>query len=118
MKTTNPGFVHDISNLERLRAGINDDESQSLRAAAQQFEAIFTQMLFKSMRQANEVFESDLMSSSNSKFFEQMHDEQMASELSSTGSLGLADLIVSQLGGGKKMLRVLFRLQSRTFAKR
>ncbi|MGF1714643.1 flagellar assembly peptidoglycan hydrolase FlgJ [Photobacterium chitinilyticum] len=99
MKTTNPGFVHDISNLERLRAGINDDESQSLRAAAQQFEAIFTQMLFKSMRQANEVFESDLMSSSNSKFFEQMHDEQMASELSSTGSLGLADLIVSQLGG-------------------
>lgn len=56
-------------------------------------------MLFKSMRQANEVFESDLMSSSNSKFFEQMHDEQMASELSSTGSLGLADLIVSQLGG-------------------
>lgn len=99
MKTTNPGFIHDISNLDRLRAGINDDEGQSLRAAAQQFEAIFTQMLFKSMRQANEAFESDLMSSSNSKFFEQMHDEQMASELSSTGSLGLADLIVSQLGG-------------------
>ena len=99
MKTTSPGLIHDISNLDRLRAGIGEDENQSLRAAAQQFEAIFTQMLFKSMRQANEAFESDLMSSSNTKFFEQMHDEQMASELSSTESLGLADLIVSQLGG-------------------
>ncbi|UXI00596.1 flagellar assembly peptidoglycan hydrolase FlgJ [Photobacterium sp. TY1-4] len=99
MKTTEPGFIHDISNLERLRAGINNDESASLRGAAQQFEALFTQMLFKSMRQANEAFESDLMSSNNTKFFEQMRDEQMASELSTTGSLGLADLIVSQLGG-------------------
>ncbi|WP_299016105.1 flagellar assembly peptidoglycan hydrolase FlgJ [uncultured Photobacterium sp.] len=99
MKTTDPGFIHDISNLERLRSGIKEDEGASLRAAAEQFEAIFTQMLFKSMREANEAFESDLMSSSNTKFFEQMHDEQMASELSSTGSLGLADLIVSQLGG-------------------
>ncbi|MGF1758331.1 flagellar assembly peptidoglycan hydrolase FlgJ [Photobacterium sagamiensis] len=99
MKTPDIGFVHDISNLERLRAGINGDEAGSLRAAAEQFESIFTQMLFKSMRQANEAFESDLMSSSNTKFFEQMHDEQMASELSSTGSLGLADMIVAQLGG-------------------
>ncbi|ELR65127.1 Flagellar protein FlgJ [Photobacterium marinum] len=99
MKTTDPGFIHDISNLERLRAGIKEDEGASLKAAAQQFEAIFTQMLFKSMREANEAFESDLMSSSNTKFFEQMHDEQMASELSATGSLGLADLIVEQLGG-------------------
>ncbi|PSW07610.1 flagellar assembly peptidoglycan hydrolase FlgJ [Photobacterium lipolyticum] len=99
MKNIDTGFVHDISNLERLRAGINGDEAGSLRAAAEQFESIFTQMLFKSMRQANEAFESDLMSSQNTKFFEQMHDEQMASELSSTGSLGLADMIVAQLGG-------------------
>ncbi|GAL06878.1 flagellar protein FlgJ [Photobacterium aphoticum] len=100
MKTTSPGFIHDMANLDRLRAGIGDDQGESLKAAAEQFEAIFTQMLFKSMRQANEAFESDLISSSNSKFFEQMHDEQMASELSTTGSLGLADLIVEQLGGG------------------
>ena len=99
IKNVDAGFVHDLSSLDRLRAGIKDDEQGSLRAAAVQFESIFTQMLFKSMRQANEAFESDLMSSTNTKFFEQMHDEQMASELSSTGSLGLADLIVNQLGG-------------------
>ncbi len=102
IKNVDAGFVHDLSSLDRLRAGIKDDEQGSLRAAAVQFESIFTQMLFKSMRQANEAFESDLMSSSNTKFFEQMHDEQMASELSSTGSLGLADLIVNQLGGDQE----------------
>lgn len=99
MKTPDIGLVYDVANLDRLRAGIGDDEQGSLRAAAQQFESIFTQMLFKSMRKANEAFESDLMSSNNSKFFEEMHDEQMASELSRTGSLGLADMIVAQLGG-------------------
>lgn len=98
MKPTDPGFVNDLANLDRLRAGIKGKgDKESLRAAAEQFEALFTQMLFKSMRQANEAFESDLMSSSNTKFFEEMRDEQMSSELSARGSLGLADLIVEQL---------------------
>ncbi|WP_318480952.1 flagellar assembly peptidoglycan hydrolase FlgJ [Photobacterium leiognathi] len=99
MKQVDPGFIHDISNLDRLRAGIGEDSKGSLRQAANQFEAIFTQMLFKSMRDANTAFESDLMSSNNSKFYQQMHDEQMSSQLSTQGSLGLADMIVKQLGG-------------------
>lgn len=99
MKQIEPGFIHDISNLDRLRAGIGKDAKGSLREAANQFEAIFTQMMFKSMRDANSAFESDLMSSNNSKFYQQMHDEQLSSQLSSTGSLGLADMIVKQLGG-------------------
>ncbi|KDM93038.1 flagellar assembly peptidoglycan hydrolase FlgJ [Photobacterium galatheae] len=98
MKSTDPGFINDLANLDRLRAGIKGKgDKENLRAAAEQFEALFTQMLFKSMRQANEVFESDLMSSSNTKFFEEMRDQQMSSELSARGSLGLADLIVEQL---------------------
>nr|WP_086941125.1 flagellar assembly peptidoglycan hydrolase FlgJ [Thaumasiovibrio occultus] len=91
------GFIHDLNSLERLRAGVKTDEKGALREAAVQFEAIFTNMLFKSMRDANEAFESDLTSSNKTDFFQTMHDEQMASELSSTGSLGLADMIVEQL---------------------
>ncbi|MDO6705207.1 flagellar assembly peptidoglycan hydrolase FlgJ [Photobacterium sp. 1_MG-2023] len=103
MKPTDPGFINDLSNLDRLRAGIKGKgDKENLRAAAEQFEAIFTQMLFKSMRQANEVFDSDLMSSSNTKFFEEMRDQQMSSELSTRGSLGLADLIVEQLSAMDK----------------
>ncbi len=96
-----PGFIHDLSSLDRLRAGVNTDEESSLRSAATQFEAIFTNMLFKSMRDANAAFESDLTDGRQRQFFEQMHDEQMSSELSATGSLGLADLIVEQLSAGQ-----------------
>ncbi len=96
------GFIHDISSLDKLRqqavAGDKEGEQAALKAAAKQFESIFTSMLFKSMRDANAGFESGLMSSQNEQFYRQMHDEQMASELSSSGSLGLADMIVAQLG--------------------
>lgn len=95
------GFIHDISQLDKLRqqAASSENADDALRAAAEQFEAIFTQMLFKSMRQANEAFESDLVDNRTSKFFQQMADEQLSSTLSQQGSLGLADLIVQQFKG-------------------
>lgn len=98
------GFIHDIAGLDKLRQnavnGEDGDQKEALRAAAKQFESIFTTMLFKSMRNANASFESDLMKSQNQDFYRQMLDEQMASELSSSGSLGLADMIVAQLSSG------------------
>ncbi len=98
------GFIHDIASLDKLRQnainGDSRDEKAALKAAAKQFESIFTSMLFKSMRDANATFESDLMKSQNQDFYRQMLDEQMASELSASGSLGLADMIVAQLGAG------------------
>ena len=78
-----------------------DSKKAALQEAAQQFEAIFMQMLLKSMRKAEEVLESDSpFNSQSTKFYRDMHDQQMAVELSSNGSLGLTDLIVRQLGGG------------------
>ncbi|MFY2509361.1 flagellar assembly peptidoglycan hydrolase FlgJ [Vibrio pectenicida] len=98
------GFIHDIANLDKLRRqavdGDESSEKEALSAAAKQFESIFTSMLFKSMRDANSTFESGLMDSKNQQFYRQMMDEQMASELSATGSLGLADMIVAQLSSG------------------
>lgn len=98
------GFIHDIAGLDKLRQkAVDGDESSekaALTAAAKQFEAIFTSMLFKSMRDANSTFESGLMDSQNQQFYRQMMDEQMSSELSSSGSLGLADMIVAQLTSG------------------
>ncbi|MUL18371.1 flagellar assembly peptidoglycan hydrolase FlgJ [Aliivibrio fischeri] len=99
---TDVGFIHDVGGLDKLRksavSGDQDSQDKALRAAAEQFESIFTQMLFKSMRNANDSFKSDMMSSDNQQFFEQMRDDQMATELSKKGSLGLADMIVAQLG--------------------
>ncbi|GLQ71407.1 flagellar assembly peptidoglycan hydrolase FlgJ [Vibrio sp. vnigr-6D03] len=99
------GFIHDIASLDKLRqgavgAGTDEEKQAALKTAAKQFESIFTSMLFKSMRDANTTFESDLMKSQNQDFYRQMLDEQMASEMSDSGSLGLADMIVAQLSAG------------------
>ncbi len=95
-------LANDIQGLDRLRQqGFEQDRGKALDEAARQFESLFTQQLFKSMRDANKVFESDSpMNSRYTQFYQDMHDQQMSSELSRQGSLGLADLIVRQLGGG------------------
>ncbi len=99
------GFIHDIGSLDRLRQqAVNGEEGsgkEALTAAAKQFESIFTSMLFKSMRDANSSFKSDMLNSQNEQFYRQMQDDQMASELSASGSLGLADMIVAQLSAGQ-----------------
>jgi len=76
---------------------ITNDQA-ALREAAQHFESIFMNQLLSSMRQANEIFaEGNPLNTQYTKFYQDMQDQQMASELSSQGSLGLADLIVQQL---------------------
>jgi len=104
----------DLGNLNTLRSDAlksgdasTDASKEALKKAATQFEAIFTQMLLKGMRKANEAFEDkdSPFNSSSVKFFEDMHDQQLSSELSSNGALGLADLIVQQLSpDGKKFM--------------
>lgn len=100
-KPNDVGFIHDIASLDTLRKqavkGDKQSEQDALRAAARQFESIFTTMMLKSMRDANASFKSDMFNSQNEDFYRQMLDEQMTSELSSSGSLGLADMIVAQL---------------------
>lgn len=90
--------LNDIRQQSRSTDG--EAKKEALTEAAQQFEAIFMKMLLSSMRKAQEVLESDSpFNSQSTKFYRDMHDQQMAVELSSNGSLGLTDLIVRQLGG-------------------
>ncbi|GAA0815477.1 flagellar assembly peptidoglycan hydrolase FlgJ [Colwellia asteriadis] len=85
---------------QQSREGSEEAKDGALKEAAQQFEAIFMKMLLSSMRKAQDVLESDSpFNSQSTKFYRDMHDQQMAVELSSNGSLGLTDLIVRQLGG-------------------
>lgn len=89
---------HDLSSLQQIRSASRKDEPGALRQAAEQFEAIFFNMLLKSMRQANAAFEAEgLMNSQTTEFYRDMHDNQLASDLSQKGALGLADLLVQQL---------------------
>jgi len=103
-QTVNAQNYLDLGGLNSIRQQSNADDKASkeaaLQTAAKQFEGIFMQMLMKSMRKAQDVLESDSpFNSESSKFYRDMHDQQLSLELSSNGSLGLAELIVRQLGG-------------------
>jgi len=88
----------DLNSLQKIKSEGNKDVA--LQKVAKQFESMFVSMLFKGMRQANAVFEKGNMGHSNAeKMYRDMHDQQLALELSTNGSLGLTDLIVRQLGG-------------------
>lgn len=95
----NMGMVQDIKNLDRLRqlSQSKDGQAAALQSAARQFESIFTQTLFKGMRQANQVLTQDNpMSSSYTQFYEGMLDEQRVSDMASKGGMGLADMVIKQ----------------------
>ncbi len=94
----------DVNGLNSIRqdakSGDKASKEAALDQAAKQFESIFMQMLMKSMRKAQDVLASDSpFNSESTKFYRDMHDQQMSLEMSNNGSLGLSELIVRQLGG-------------------
>ncbi|KHE14893.1 flagellar assembly peptidoglycan hydrolase FlgJ [Aeromonas hydrophila] len=96
----NLGMVQDIQNLDRLRqlSQSKEGKADALMAASRQFESIFTQTLFQSMRQANQVLTQDSpFNSSYTQFYEGMLDEQRVADMSSKGGIGLAAMVAKQL---------------------
>jgi flagellar protein FlgJ len=93
----------DFQGLSQLRAeaGSGKNDQATLRKVAGQFEALFIQMMLKSMRDAN--LGEGLMDSEHVKTYQSMFDQQIALDLSKGGSLGLADMMVRQLSRGGKM---------------
>lgn len=97
-KTNVNSNVMDIHNLDSLRKRALGNDKDALKEVAQQFESLFTNMLMKSMREANAVFETDSpLNNRYTQFYRGMQDQQFASDISQSGSLGLADVIVQQL---------------------
>ncbi len=89
-------FALDVQGMQSLQRLGRQDPEAGLRAAAEQFEAIFLQMMLKSMREATP--RSDLFDSSQTRFYESLMDQQWAQHLSGRG-FGLADQLVAQLEG-------------------
>ena len=88
----------DLSSLDKIRQQGQVDEMGAVKKAAQEFEAFFMNMMLKSMRQASDVIGSDSpFSSQQEKMYTGMLDEQMSVNLSQSGHLRIADLMVSQL---------------------
>lgn len=86
----------DGRSLDGLRNAAAQDPKSAMRQAAVQFEAIFMQMVMKSMRDATE--KSGLMGSASVDTFTGMLDTQMTQKWSGRAG-GLADMIERQLSG-------------------
>lgn len=89
----------DIQGLDALRQGAKKGERAALEETAKQFEAIFVNMMLKSMRAAEDVLadEKSPFNSQQVKFYRGMHDQQLASDIATNGNIGLAEAIVRQL---------------------
>ncbi len=87
----------DVQSAQDLRTQFAKNPQQGLKAAAQQFETLFLQMVMKSMRDT--VPQDGLLNSDQSRFYTGMLDQQMAQNLSTSGKgIGFAKLIEQQLG--------------------
>ena len=84
----------DARNLAALKQQAKAAPGESLRAAAGQFEALFMQMLLKSMRDA--LPQDGPFASETTRTYTAMFDQQVAQELAKKG-VGIADLLVRQL---------------------
>lgn len=87
-----PNALADLKRLSR-----DDNSPAALRATAKQFEALFLQMVLKSMRDA--VPSEGMLDSDQTRLFQAMQDQQTAMNMAQGRGTGLADVIYRQLGG-------------------
>ena len=96
----------DAKGLGDLKQAAQAGSPAALKSAATQFEAMFINMMMKSMRDATP--QDGLMDSQQSKMFTGMLDQQMSQNLAKRG-IGLADMLVRQMSaqaGNAKALAI------------
>jgi peptidoglycan hydrolase FlgJ len=87
-------FALDVQGFDAMRAQANANPQQGLKAAAKQFDAVFTQMMLKSMRDATPS--DGPFDSNDSKTFTSMLDQQLSQNMGAKG-IGVADMMLKQL---------------------
>lgn len=101
----------DFQGLGELKGRAARDGKSALRETAQQFEAMFLQMMMKSMRES--VEKSDLTQSEHADMFEGMFDREVSLAMARRNSLGLADMLVQAQTRQMSAMSTAEALQSR-----
>ena len=92
---TQSAFFADTSGMAQLRLGAQRHDDQAARETAQQFEALFIQLMLKSMRDAG--IKSERFNSNQMQSYMELYDRQLALDMARQGGIGLADRIVEQM---------------------
>lgn len=88
-------FALDVQGVSDLRRTVRSSPEEGLKQVSRQFEAMFMNMILKSMREATPS--SGLIDGQNEKVYRSMLDQQLSQNLSGRG-LGLAEAMLTQLG--------------------
>ncbi|PKO46982.1 MAG: flagellar assembly peptidoglycan hydrolase FlgJ [Betaproteobacteria bacterium HGW-Betaproteobacteria-22] len=91
------GVAFDSNSLNQLKQAAREQSPEAIKGVAKQFEAIFMNMMLKSMREAtpqDSMFDND-----QTRTFTSMLDQQLTNNLAAKG-LGLADVLARQLTKG------------------
>lgn len=94
---TAPSVYTDFNSLTELRGRVRDNDPEAVREVADQFEALFVQMMLKSMRDATE--KGGLFDNDQSELYQGMFDKQISMEFTGGKGIGFSDMLVNQLGG-------------------
>lgn len=89
------GSYLDFGGLGKLKGQARTDAKAATRETAQQFEAMFLQMMMKTMREASP--KSDLVESAGKDTFEAMFDKEVSLSMAKRNTLGLADMLVKHM---------------------
>jgi len=92
----------DFAGLGELRSRAKTNDQSAAQEVGRQFEAMFVQMIFKSVREANATMKSDLMGSSSVDTFEQMYHDELSQVMAQKGVFGLGDWLTDQVTGQTK----------------
>lgn len=90
--------ITDFTQYTTLRKAAGENDPAALREVANQFEALFLQTMLKSMRDAS-IGDPLFGESEQLEMYQGMMDQQLAVEMASGKGVGLADMLVRQLGG-------------------
>ncbi len=87
-------FALDVQGVDALRRTVRISPEEGLQQVSRQFEALFMNMVLKSMREATPS--SGLLDSQDQKVYLSMFDQQLTQNLSGRG-VGLAEAMLAQL---------------------
>ncbi len=84
-----------FEGLSQLKLASKQDSPEALQKVAEQFEAMFLQMLMKQMRDAS--LGEGLFDSDKTRFYQDMMDQQLSLSMAEKRGIGIAESIVRQL---------------------
>lgn len=87
-------FALDMKQVGDLKRAARNNSPEALKATATQFEAMFVNMMLKSMRDASP--QEGVFDSQQSRMYTSMLDQQLSQTMASKG-IGLADVLTRQL---------------------